>query len=248
MSKNWAAFMSVSVVALLLATIGVVGATQGLFGFGGDAETPQVINLRRTASGGLEIVDSSLVDQISAESAGSDGDSAVDTDRSTETASVSTAPSSTSEATNGTATASTSGAVGATPAAQTSASSSDILTSRSDDDGGEELAPTTAAIEATLGETTYQVGDAGLVTLALDDSGLRIVAVAPAADWRVKESEAGDAEAKVEFQRGEVEVEFKAVIKGGEIHASVSVEQEHEESHDEDHEEEPDEDDEEEHD
>ena len=65
--------------------------------------------------------------------------------------------------------------------------------------------------------TTYQVGDAGLVTLEIRNGRLTVVSVQPAAGWTVTEIEEEDGEVEVEFVGPSGEIEFAAALQGGEI-------------------------------
>ena len=239
MSRNWAAFVSVSAVTIILAAIGVVGATQGLLGVSGnDEDAPQVVNLRRTSDGRIEAFDGASLTQISAPSAAdSDSSFSGDSTSGVRSSSSSSASGTTANAANA---SSASSSVGSGTTASASASSRAPNADSDDDDGEEKISHTSAVLDAVPGETTYQVGEAGFVTLALEDGRLRIVFVDPLADWSAKESESSGATAKVEFRSGDQEVEFKAEVVGDEIRVGVSVE--FEDEHDDDHESERDDD------
>jgi hypothetical protein len=85
--------------------------------------------------------------------------------------------------------------------------------------------PSTVASLAPTGFlTTYNVGDAGSVTLDVIDGKLTIVSSAPNAGWQVTKSEQEDDENKVEvdFQSATVRVEFEATFVNGQIVPEVS--------------------------
>ncbi len=85
--------------------------------------------------------------------------------------------------------------------------------------------PSTVASPAPTGFlTTYNVGDAGSVTLDVIDGKLTLVSSAPNAGWQVSKSEQQDDENKVEvdFQSATVRVEFEATFVDGQIVPEVS--------------------------
>ena len=80
--------------------------------------------------------------------------------------------------------------------------------------------PSTVASPAPTGFlTTYNVGDAGSVTLDVIDGMLTIVSSAPNAGWQVSKSEQNDDESRVavDFQSATVRVEFEATFVDGTI-------------------------------
>lgn len=103
----------------------------------------------------------------------------------------------------------------------------------------ETLDASEAVVAPTL--TTYNVGDAGRVTLELNGNSLRVVSVLPGANWTAKLPEYDDGEVEVEFYSGSIEVEFKARVVNGEIAVFVESEDEsqddhyEEDDHDDDH-------------
>lgn len=85
--------------------------------------------------------------------------------------------------------------------------------------------PSTVASPAPTGFlTTYNVGDAGSVTLDVIDGMLTIVSSAPNAGWQVSKSEQNDDENRVavDFQSATVRVEFEATFVDGQIVPEVS--------------------------
>ncbi len=96
--------------------------------------------------------------------------------------------------------------------------------------------------------TTYKVGDAGRVILAINNGEIEVVNVLPSSGWTAKSPEYDDGEVEVKFRSSTTELEFTARLKNGEI--EVYVESEYEdadesyerEDHEEDHDEKEDDD------
>ncbi|MGZ4700390.1 MAG: hypothetical protein ACXV98_04185 [Ilumatobacteraceae bacterium] len=73
-------------------------------------------------------------------------------------------------------------------------------------------------------QATYAIGDSGTVTLDTAGDVLTIVAVTPAANWTVVQSETSDASnGEVKFQSGNTEVEFQANLLYGVVRTSVET-------------------------
>jgi hypothetical protein len=73
-------------------------------------------------------------------------------------------------------------------------------------------------------QATYAIGDSGTVTLDTAGDVLKIVAVAPAPNWTVAQSETSDAsDAEVKFQSGNTEVDFQANLLYGVVRTSVET-------------------------
>ena len=87
--------------------------------------------------------------------------------------------------------------------------------------------------------TTYKVGDAGRVILAIKDGDIEVVNVLPSSGWTAKSPEYDDGEVEVKFRSSTMELEFTAHVKNGQI--EVDVESEYEDA-DESYEREDDED------
>lgn len=80
--------------------------------------------------------------------------------------------------------------------------------------------------QAAAGPIGYQVGDAGLVTLSVENGQLEVVSVEPGAGWTVEEIEEEDGEIEVEFSGPAGEMEFAAALQNGEIVTYVESENE----------------------
>ncbi len=74
-----------------------------------------------------------------------------------------------------------------------------------------------------LPATTYQAGDAGSVTVAVEGGNLVLVSVDPSAGWTVDEVDARSDEVEVEFRSGDTEVRFEAEFEDGQIQIRVRV-------------------------
>ena len=70
--------------------------------------------------------------------------------------------------------------------------------------------------------TTYNVGDAGVVTLDVVDGRLVLVNAAPKSGWSVSSEESNDDEVDVEFLSTTVRVEFSATFVDGQIVPKVT--------------------------
>lgn len=97
-----------------------------------------------------------------------------------------------------------------------------------------------AANNTPQSTSTYKVGDAGRVILAVTDGDIEVVNVLPSSGWTAKSPEYDDGEVEVKFRNSTMEVEFSARLKDGQI--EVYVESEYEEA-DESYEREDDDDD-----
>lgn len=78
--------------------------------------------------------------------------------------------------------------------------------------------------------STYKVGDAGRVILALNNGDIEVINVLPADGWSAKSPEYEDGEVEVKFRSSTMELEFSARVKNGQI--EVYVESEYEEADD----------------
>jgi hypothetical protein len=77
---------------------------------------------------------------------------------------------------------------------------------------------TTANEQAVVGvETTYEVGDAGTVTLANDGAQLDIVSVDQNDGWQIEIEVATGREVEVDFRNGTRRIQFNAELEDGEI-------------------------------
>lgn len=77
---------------------------------------------------------------------------------------------------------------------------------------------TTASEQATAGvETSYEVGDAGTVTLTNDGSVLDIVSVQQTEGWQIEIETATGREVEVDFRSGTRRIQFNAELEDGEI-------------------------------
>lgn len=77
---------------------------------------------------------------------------------------------------------------------------------------------TTASEQATAGlETSYEVGDAGTVTLTNDGSALEIVSVEQSEGWQIEIETATGREVEVDFRSGTRRIQFNAELEDGEI-------------------------------
>ncbi len=93
---------------------------------------------------------------------------------------------------------------------------------------GGSTAPVPAAANppaaASPTQATYAIGDSGTVTLDTAGDVLKIVAVTPAANWTVAQSETSDASnGEVKFQSGSTEVDFQANLLYGVVRTSVET-------------------------
>jgi hypothetical protein len=92
---------------------------------------------------------------------------------------------------------------------------------------GGSTAPAPAAANppaASPTQATYAIGDSGTVTLDTAGDVLKIVAVTPAANWTVAQSETSDASnGEVKFQSGNTEVDFQANLLYGVVRTSVET-------------------------
>ncbi len=76
----------------------------------------------------------------------------------------------------------------------------------------------TASEQATTGaETTYEVGDAGTVTLTNDGSQLEIVSVQQNTGWQIEIEVAAGREVEVDFRKDTRRIQFNAELEDGEI-------------------------------
>jgi hypothetical protein len=75
--------------------------------------------------------------------------------------------------------------------------------------------PPNAAMESS--RTTFEVADAGFVTLEVLEGQLTIVGTEAKDGWRVTEQEQDETEIEVEFTWADRKLEFKARLVGGEI-------------------------------
>jgi hypothetical protein len=92
--------------------------------------------------------------------------------------------------------------------------------------GGSTAVPAAANPPAAASPTqaTYAIGDSGTVTLDTAGDVLKIVAVTPAPNWTVAQSETSDASnGEVKFQSGNTEVEFQANLLYGVVRTSVET-------------------------
>ena len=77
---------------------------------------------------------------------------------------------------------------------------------------------TTMSETATAGlESTYEVGDAGTVTLTNDGSQLEIVSVQQSEGWQIEIEAATGREVEVDFRSGTRRIQFNAELEDGEI-------------------------------
>ena len=77
---------------------------------------------------------------------------------------------------------------------------------------------TTASEQATAGvETTYEVGDAGTVTLTNDGTQLEIVSVQQNDGWTIEIEVASGREVEVDFRKDTRRIQFNAELEDGEI-------------------------------
>lgn len=77
---------------------------------------------------------------------------------------------------------------------------------------------TTASEQATAGvETTYEVGDAGTVTLGNDGAQLDIVSVQQNDGWQIEIEVATGREVEVDFRSGTRRIQFNAELEDGQI-------------------------------
>ena len=90
-------------------------------------------------------------------------------------------------------------------------SSTSTTLAGSDDDGGT-VAP---------GTRTVPAGDAGSITVAVDDGVLRLVATNPNGGWSVKVDQAGGREIEVRFRAESVRVDVNVELEDGEIRERV---------------------------
>ncbi len=121
--------------------------------------------------------------------------------------------------------------------------------------GAESLSPVTtdsSSVTASDNSTsTYKVGDAGRVILAMNNGTIQVVNVLPSDGWTAKSPEYDDGEVEVKFRSSTVELEFSARVKNGQIEVYVeseyedadeSYEREDDHHDDEDHDDEEDDD------
>jgi len=228
MTRNWAAFTSVALVAVLLAAIGIVGATQGLFGFGrGDEDALDIVELARMPGDGLTAADAAGPGSSVAEAAVS----APRGDASSRSAAGDALRTSGGAQADGTSAAAaddsprSAGLEGEEGYDDDHEGEYDDEGEREDDDPEHR---SEALVAATPGVQTFQIGEAGFVTLDLQGEQLSVVEVAPAAGWTVREveEEDGGREVQVELRAGEREVTFAAHYEDGLIRARVGVEYE----------------------
>jgi hypothetical protein len=79
-------------------------------------------------------------------------------------------------------------------------------------------AETTASEQAVSGtETTYEVGDAGTVTVTNDGTQLEILSVVQNAGWQIEIEVATGREVEVDFRNGTRRIQFNAELEDGEI-------------------------------
>lgn len=72
--------------------------------------------------------------------------------------------------------------------------------------------------------STYKVGDAGRVILALNDGDIEVINVLPSSGWTAKSPEYDDGEVEVKFRSSTLELEFTARVKNGQIDVYVESE------------------------
>jgi hypothetical protein len=76
----------------------------------------------------------------------------------------------------------------------------------------------TATEQAVAGlETTYEVGDAGTVTVSNDGTVLEIVSVVQATGWQIEIEVASGREVEVDFTSGTRRIQFNAELEDGQI-------------------------------
>jgi hypothetical protein len=96
--------------------------------------------------------------------------------------------------------------------------------------GAGSLSPvTTNSSSATASDnstSTYKVGDAGRVILAMNNGTIQVVNVLPSDGWTAKSPEYDDGEVEVKFRSSTVELEFSARVKNGQIEVYVESEYE----------------------
>ena len=97
-----------------------------------------------------------------------------------------------------------------------------------------------AAVATAAEQTTFQVTDAGSVTVEVLNGRLAIVSADATNGWRVAEEETEDREIEVDFKQGERKLTFKARLVSGEIVTQLFEEDPGAEHENDDHEEEDD--------
>ena len=253
MQRNWTVFSIVSIVALMLGGLAVVGATQGLFGFASSPAAVAEVRLQPVVTTAGDVYVAEVAPGMPAPAVTSQlpAASAPDASLPEET------PVAQTEANLVTYQLGDAGAVtlrvsadGLTVADVTPAPGWRLLKSQltggavevhlrgATDDVrfsahivADEIqvslvsVPLTAAPAAAVDtSTTYAVAQAGLVRLDIRDGRLEVISVQPAAGWTVKEIEQEYGEIEVEFVGPGGEVEFAAALRDGEIVTYVEVE------------------------
>lgn len=241
MQGDWTVFSIVSIVALALGGIVVVGAAQGLFGFGSSSDGGTEVRLQPVVTTAGDVYVAEVAPAPPAQAASLSEDPPV---AQTEANLVTYQLGAAGAVTLGVS------ADGLTVADVTPAPGWWLLKSQLTD-GAVEVhlrgatddvrfsarivadqiqvslvsVPLTSAPPAAVDtSTTYAVAEAGLVTLDIRDGRLEVISTEPAAGWTVKEIEYEDGEIEVEFVGPGGEVEFAAALRDGEIVTYVEVE------------------------
>ena len=198
MTRNWATFLSISIVAVILGAITVVGPAGGLFGSASnEADAP--------ATATAVAVDPIRVQPSAADPYGEPPANAVPSEYGPAADLIGV-----DEAEFVAVTPPVDASAGALAASPSTAS------------------PAPASIpDAEPGDAatvvTYAIGDAGIVTLHLVNGRLQIDAVAPTTGWETISTESSGDAAEIRLRRGSEELRFLAVLIDGQIQVDLQA-------------------------